>query len=285
MNNSHLQCAGDKMNRHHKRVLATVGVAIFALSCAPARAQTTTDQPAATLPTTPKATQDTTRSQALQPGNSRREERLRLRREQLQNMTPAERQQLMRQNRETSMRRLLERAGITDAATQNTVLQYVNSEQEAREKARATLRTANQKLAQAVRTGAVTEAQLGTLLDEFQNAAADEKERRAKASAELDRKVGYTRNPRLEAVLTTMGAIGDEFLYMAGGMGAGFGTPRGGVPRAGAPRTGAANPARGGVGPGMRNGRGTAGARQPRDANAGTTQATAPQVTAPQAAP
>jgi hypothetical protein len=222
------------------RLIAALGQVAFTLLGAPVWAQNTANPPAANSPTT--------QPEVARPGNARREERRDQRRQQLQNMTPEERQQMMRQNRETATRRLLERAGVSDAATQNTIVEYVASEQEAREKSRQTIRTANQKVAQAVRTGAVTDAQLGILLGEFQNAVADEKERRAATASELDSKVGYSKNARLEAVLTILGAIGDESLYMAGGMGAGLGGARG-----------AAGPRAGALGPGGRGARGNGG--------------------------
>jgi hypothetical protein len=263
-----LQIEGYKMKSFYNRQRAVLGLAALAFSGAPLYAQTTTNPPAATPPTADP--------QAARPGNARREERREQRRQELQNMTPEQRQQLMRQNRETSMRRLLERAGVTDVTTQNTIVTYATNEQEARDRARQTLRASNQKLAQAVRTGAVTESQLGTLLDEFQNAAADEKDRRAKSAADLDRKVGYTKNPRLEAVLTTLGIVGDESLYMTGGVGAGFGGGRGAAPRAGAAR----NAAPGALRPRLRGDR-AAGVRQPGAAAAGTPQQAAPQPVAP----
>ncbi|HEX8235869.1 MAG TPA: hypothetical protein VF600_07920 [Abditibacteriaceae bacterium] len=220
------------MKQRNNRLVALLAPAVFAPMNAPAWAQNMVNAPAGNAPA---ASNPTTQPEVARPGNARRQERREQRRQQLQNMTPGERQQLMRQNREAATRRLLERAEVTDAATQNTIVEYIAGEQEAREKSRQSLRTANQKLAQAVRTGAVTQAQLGTLLGEFQNAAADEKERRATTAAELDRKVGYSKNPRLEAVLTILGAIGDESLYLAGGTGGGFGGPRGAAgPRAGA---------------------------------------------------
>ncbi len=158
------------MNKPHHQRLIAFALAVSSLSSAPVLAQTTTAKPPATLPgTAPGAAQIPAPTQTaapgnVAPGNARRGQRLRERREQLQNMTPEERQKLMRRNREASTRRLLERAGVTDAATQNSVIQYVSDEQEAREKSRVTIRNASQKLAQAVRTGAVTEAQLATLL-------------------------------------------------------------------------------------------------------------------------
>ncbi len=243
------------MYKLRQQRLSAFALAFSALSSVPARAQTTTANPPATLPDTPpRIAPNPAPAQNAAPGNTRREQRLRERREQLQNMTPEERQELMRRNRETSTRRLLERAGVTDAATQNSVIKYVSDEQEAREKSRVTIRNASQKLAQAVRTGAVTEAQLATLLGEFQNAAADEKERRAATAAELDRQIGYSSNPRLEAVLTTLGAIGDENLYLVGGIGGGFAAPRGGTPRAGATRPNGLAQPRGALRPGLRNG-------------------------------
>lgn len=136
-------------------------------------------------------------------------------RERWMNMTPEERQQMMRERREQGLRNFMERAGATDTATQDAILEFVNAE----EKARGAVRETGRKVFEAARTGAVADTQMSVLLGEFRNAVLDEKARRVAAARALDEKIGYTKKPRLEALLVMMGFIGDEALYMAGGMG------------------------------------------------------------------
>ncbi len=131
------------------------------------------------------------------------------------NMTPQERQQLMQQRRAEGLRTFMERSGVTDKATQDAVIQWAQTEEKEREVVRATGR----KVAEAVRTGAVTDTQMSILLNEFRNAVLDEKTRRATTTRALDQKIGYSTKPRLEAMLVTMGLIGDEASYMTGATG------------------------------------------------------------------
>ena len=132
--------------------------------------------------------------------------------------TPAEREAMRAkmeaaraERTEKALRASLTRSGATDAATQDAVLSYAKSEMAAR----ADSAKAKNNLMQAVRTGAVTDAQFGVLLNEMRDAAAQEKARRAKAATALDAKIGYTKKPRLESVLVLTGLVGDEAATLA----------------------------------------------------------------------
>lgn len=131
------------------------------------------------------------------------------------NMTPEERQQWMQQRREEGLRTLMERSGVTDKTTQDAIIEWMRTEEKEREAVRATGR----KVAEAVRTGAVTDTQMSILMNEFRNVVLDEKTRRAASARALDQKIGYSTKPRLEAMLVTMGLIGDEASYMTGATG------------------------------------------------------------------
>jgi hypothetical protein len=68
---------------------------------------------------------------------------------------------------------------------------------------------------QALRNGGMTDAQLATLMSDFRAEVAQERSRRTKALRELDTEIGYSKQPRLDALLTMSGIIGDE-AYLAG---------------------------------------------------------------------
>ncbi|MBV9865850.1 MAG: hypothetical protein JO316_10890 [Abitibacteriaceae bacterium] len=136
-----------------------------------------------------------------------------------QNMTPEQRQQMIQQFQEQRTRRVLTAAGFTDAATQDPIVAFAN----AQEKARQPLLDRFQKLAQALRANAATDAELSASLNDLRQAVADEKTRNEKALKDLDAKVSYTKKPHLEALLTVLGIIGDESSFITGGMGRGMG--------------------------------------------------------------
>lgn len=144
------------------------------------------------------------------------------------NMTPEQREQMMQrmqQMREEGMRRMLTDAGFADAIVQDAIIAFGA----AQEKATQSLRQKMRQVTEAARTGAVTDAQMSTLLAEFRADVAAEKTRRAAAQKDLDTKVNFSKQPRLDALLTTMGLIGDEAAVVGGGgPGGGFGGGRGG---------------------------------------------------------
>ena len=142
------------------------------------------------------------------------------------NMTPEQRaqmQQQMQQRREQGLHQVLTAARFTEAPLQNAIVDFVNQQdtagQAVQEKARL--------LGQALRDPAATDAQVAPLLADFRAAVAAEKARRATALKELDADISYTKSPRLDALLTMLGIIGDESSIM-GGMG-GLGGGRGGM--------------------------------------------------------
>jgi hypothetical protein len=162
-----------------------------------------------------------------------------------------QRQQQMRQARAESVRRMLTDAGFTQAGLQDAVVNFVQEQDEATRPLQEQARKVNQ----ALRNGGMTEAQLATLLSDFRSDVAQEKARRAKALKELDAEIGYSKQPRLDALLTMNGLIGDEAAF-AGGMG-GRGGPGGPGGRGG----GWGGPGGRGGGPGAQGGAGGRGGR------------------------
>lgn len=123
----------------------------------------------------------------------------------------------MRQRMEQQMRNMLTQVGVKETATQDTVLEYIRTDMETRQP----LRQQAMKLFQALRNGGVTDDQLLALVTDYRAAQEADKVRREKAQAELDAKVHYSQNPRLEAVLMLAGVVGDGqgMMFMGGGGG------------------------------------------------------------------
>lgn len=117
--------------------------------------------------------------------------------------------------------RSLQSAGITDEGTIEAVTTYVAN----RQAARKPLYDAANALSTALTDEKTTDAQMSQLWDTFQSALDAEKMRTEAAEAELDKQIGYTKNPKLEASLTLLGVTGDASGYLnadqggRGGMG------------------------------------------------------------------
>jgi len=116
-----------------------------------------------------------------------------------------------------AIRKMLTQAGVEDVAKQDTVLTYVREDMEARRP----MREQGAKLFQALREGAVTDDQLLALVTDYRAAQEAEQVRREKAQEELDEKIKFSENPRLEAMLLLAGLIGDGALMNGAQMGKG----------------------------------------------------------------
>ncbi len=154
-------------------------------------------------------------------------------------MTPEEQQQMMAQMRENRLRRQLA-AGNADQKAQDAIIQYSKAQDEATQKIQDLMR----QLVEAVSTAGTPDTKIAALLKQLEDATSAEKTRRQKARTDLDAKIGYSKLPRLSAVLTTIGLVGDESLLLnstqggnmgmmmggrgQGGPGGGFGGPGGG---------------------------------------------------------
>lgn len=98
-----------------------------------------------------------------------------------------------------------------DRKVQNAVAEFVNAQEAALEP----LRAQSSRIAQvAAKTPA--DAQMKTLLAELRASTEKEKARRAAAVKSLDAVIGFSKDLRLEATLTSLGIIGDETLILAG---------------------------------------------------------------------
>jgi|GEM_PF-4190606 len=131
------------------------------------------------------------------------------------NMTPEQREAAARQRREENIRRQLNDAGYNEKDVQDAIVEFANAQAQdeaaSQEKVRA--------LSQAIRNGA--DADIAALLAQLRAEIAAAKTQREAALAKLDEKIGYSRSPRLEAILVVSGLTG-EVEGNPGGRGGGF---------------------------------------------------------------
>ena len=162
--------------------------------------------------------------------------------------TPEQRQQMMQQRRAETLRASLTKAGYTTSTLQDAVVTFATTQ----ETARQTLREMSRTLNETVLNPTTTDTQVNAQLAALRSAVAAEKMRSARAQTALNTQIGYSTKPRLLALLTTMGLVGDEGLYASAAGGPG------GAGGAGGP---------GGWG-GRGGGRGAGGLGAPDDSNA-----------------
>lgn len=125
---------------------------------------------------------------------------------------PRETPEQRRQEQETQLRTLMSSNGVTDAPTQDAVLTYLEDEL----KARAPLRQMGLKLYRALGDQNISNDQIQAMIADYQNAQDLENQRRTKSQSDLDAKIHYTKNPRLQGLLLLMGVLGDGPPLMEG---------------------------------------------------------------------
>jgi hypothetical protein len=107
---------------------------------------------------------------------------------------------------EQRLRADLQAQGITDEATQKAIFEHMERVGEARK----TLdEKSNELRANLKPNNIVADAQMNVLINDYQAATEDYKTAREKSARQLDDKIGYSKRPRLHAVLLTMGIVGD----------------------------------------------------------------------------
>ena len=113
------------------------------------------------------------------------------------------------EQREAMVKRLIKnqiaRAGVTDDAQQDAVVEYIQGEMDARQD----LQESSQALGAAMRNQTMTDAQVAGLLNTYLGAVDDDKTRRTAAQKKLKETVDIIKFPRLEAMLALMGAWDD----------------------------------------------------------------------------
>ena len=115
-------------------------------------------------------------------------------------LTPEER----RQQIEEKLRALMVNLGVSRAATQDAILDYLTQD----ETAHAALREAEKKLLTGLRRDVPPE-RMRDLLDDYRKTVETDRDNRAGAQRNLDARIGYSLDQKLEAVLWLMGVLGE----------------------------------------------------------------------------
>ena len=146
------------------------------------------------------------------------------------NMTPQQREQMFRQFTERRLRDELTRTGFSQKTIQDPVVHFALAQATDR---RVVGEKAG-KLREALANKA-SDAQISAALSGLRAAQKSAKQRRDKGLKDLNAKIAYSKKPRLDAVLTLAGIVGDGPLMGGRGFGGrgGFGGPRDGGGRRG----------------------------------------------------
>ena len=115
-------------------------------------------------------------------------------------LTPEER----RQQTEDKLRALMENLGVNGDATQDAIIDYLKQD----EIAHASLREAEKRLLAGLRRDVPPE-RMRDLLDDYRKAVDSDRDNRAIAQRNLDARIGYSLDLKLEAVLWLMGVLGE----------------------------------------------------------------------------
>ena len=124
-------------------------------------------------------------------------------------------QQKTLKKQEQAWRKTLKGADINDKDVQNAIVSFADE----RYRERMAIVAETDQLIKVVHDSTVPDDEVKDYLAGFRKAVAEERTRRASADAQtqliqevgdLDRKIGFSKAPRLESVLVLMGLLGDE---------------------------------------------------------------------------
>ena len=121
-----------------------------------------------------------------------------------QRKPPAPTPEQRRQQTEDKLRALMMNLGIKAAASQDAIIDYLAQD----ETSRAALRDAEKRLLGGLRRDVPPE-RMRDLLDEYRGAVEKEQTDRETSQRTLDARIGYSIDPKVEAVLWLMGVLGE----------------------------------------------------------------------------
>lgn len=132
-----------------------------------------------------------------------------------QNMTPEQRKQAIQMVAEQIVRGSLEQMEVNDAETQDLVIAAMREQDALYD----SVREAHLKVAQALLNNKNTgEEQVAKLLQDLREASEKARAARAMSIKNLDDRIAFSQQPRLEALLTMLGLVGDETEHIGGVM-------------------------------------------------------------------
>ncbi|HEX8552115.1 MAG TPA: hypothetical protein VF681_11250 [Abditibacteriaceae bacterium] len=137
-----------------------------------------------------------------------------------QNMTPEQRQQMearRTEQRNLWLRQAMTGSGVTDAAAQTAIIDYMTEQ----EKTRVSLQEQARALSAVLVKPETPDAELKTKLEAYRAAVAAADAQRTADLSVLDEQVKYSTSPRVETLLSLLGVLGNETAQL-GGIGALF---------------------------------------------------------------
>jgi hypothetical protein len=132
-----------------------------------------------------------------------------------QKMTPEQRREAVLRAVEQTLRGGLDWMNVRDKPTQDAIVTFALEQ----EKALEPVREKHRKVAQALLNNAVTEQQVGALMEELLVAEAEAREKRDAAVMALDKQIGFSKKPRLAAFLSLAGLTGEQTGFIGGVLG------------------------------------------------------------------
>ncbi len=132
-----------------------------------------------------------------------------------QKMTPEQRREAMLKITEQILRGGMTMLNVQDNATQDAVVAFALEQ----EKALEPVREKHRKVAQALTNNAMTEQQVGVLMDELREAETVAREKRGKDIDALEKQIKFSQKPRLAALLSLTGLTGEQTGFINGVMG------------------------------------------------------------------
>lgn len=132
-----------------------------------------------------------------------------------QKMTPEQRREAVLKAVEQTLRGGLDWMNVRDKPTQDAIVTFALEQ----EKALEPVREKHRKVAQGLLNNAVTEQQIGALMEELLVAEAEAREKRDAAVMALDKQIGFSKKPRLSAFLSLTGLTGEQTGFIGGVLG------------------------------------------------------------------
>lgn len=132
-----------------------------------------------------------------------------------QKMTPEQRREALLKITEQMLRGGMDMLNYRDKAGQDAVIAFALEQ----EKALEPVREKHRKVAQALINNAMTEQQVGVLMEELRAAEAEARDKRDKDVIALEKQIKFSEKPRLLAFLSLTGLTGEQTGFINGVLG------------------------------------------------------------------
>ncbi|HEX9997483.1 MAG TPA: hypothetical protein VGB45_10095 [Abditibacterium sp.] len=123
-------------------------------------------------------------------------------------------------NRDAARRALMNSAGISEKATQDAIIAFMNSEETARQPVLRLARAAAASLSSQNQTQNVAlegdNSSVTRAFEAYENALVADKTRHQNALVALDEQISYSQNPRLKTFLSLVGVLDSDALALGG---------------------------------------------------------------------